>query len=91
MRVIERIEKRLNQNKKGVRTYLTHAAADAAAKRIAEKWDEQPGTYRPIDFYVVFIPAANRWTPVFDLSGWVEKNQIGSYLGFFADAGFFSV
>jgi hypothetical protein len=91
MNIIERIEERLTENKAGVKTYGAYKTAMAKAEELAAKFEQWNNTNVGMDYMVVQLPSNNRWTVVFNLSAWSAKSRTGTYLGWFAQKGFFSI
>ena len=91
MNIIERIEDRLAENKSGTKTYKTYATAQATAEKLSNEFETWNGTAVGVEYTVVMLPKTQRWTVVFNLSKWIQRANVGTYLGWFAQRGFFSV
>lgn len=88
----ERIENRIAENKSSVKTYKTYAAAC----EVGEKFGKLFATYMgkqdaQADYIVVYLPTLNKFTVVFQMMAFLSKYQVGGYLGWFANKGFFSI
>lgn len=89
--IIAAIENRLKENKKGARTYAKYEAAEQIGRNNADLFEKQhPGT-GSMEYIVVFLPYTKRWTVVYNFSKWQARSQQGTYIGWFADLGFWSV
>ncbi len=91
MNIIDRIEERLAENKSSVKTYAAYKSAMAKAEELSQKFEQWNGTNVGMDYLVVKLPLTERWTVVFNLSAWSAKSKTGTYLGWFAQKGFFSI
>ncbi len=91
MNIVHKIEERLQENKSGVKTYATYEAAVGVADRLMREFDQYNGTNLGTDYVVTFLPITKRWTVVFNLSGWAARSKTGTYLGWYASKGFFSI
>jgi hypothetical protein len=89
--LIDSIEERLAENKSGVKTYKTYATAYSTAEELATKFETANDTDVGMQFMVVMLPKTQRWTVVFNLSRWIQMSNRGTYLGWFATKGFFSI
>jgi hypothetical protein len=91
MNVTAQIIQRLTENKQGVRTYAEYDRAEKIGDELSAKFNTWNGTDVPVDFIVTHVPTVNRYTVVFNLSAWSARAKTGTYLGWFAQKGFFSI
>jgi hypothetical protein len=91
MNVLQRIEDNLASNKSSTKTYATHSKAAEVGKRLGAQFNEWNGSSIDVDFIVVYVPSVARYTPVFNLTKWLRAYNNGTFLGWFAHKGFFSI
>ena len=91
MTIIETIEARLTENKSDTKTYKTYERANATAAKLADQFEAYNGVKVGVEYTVVMLPNVGRWTVVFNLTKWLNRANTGTYLGWFAQKGFFSI
>jgi len=89
--VTTQIEARLKENKNGVKTYASHAFANSKGERLAEAAKTYYGVTGELRFLTVYLPTFNRWTVVFLFGEFMRSNNVGGYVGYISDEGFWSV
>ena len=92
MNTVARIEARLAENKGSIKTYKTYEAAEKVGYNLAQDYANFQGVIsNEPEFIVVFLPKSGRFTVVFQLMSYLQRNQLGGYVGWFAQSGFFSI
>ena len=91
MNILDRIEARFTETKTACKLYATTASATKAAEAEVVKLNKAHGTDIDCTYFVVFVPSQQKMTVVFDFSGWVQRYNNGTYLGWFAQRGFYSI
>ena len=91
MNILDRIESRFTETKTACKLYADTAAATKAADREVAKLNKAHDTDIDCLFIITFVPSQQKFTVVFDFSQWVSTYGNGTYLGYFADRGFFSI
>ena len=91
MNILDRIEARFTETKNACKLYATTASATKAAEAEVVKLNKAHGTDIDCTYFVVFVPSQQKMTVVFDFSGWVQRYNNGTYLGWFAQRGFYSI
>ncbi len=90
--LIDRIEDRLAENKNGVKTYAAYANACVAGEKFGAEFARRNGIdHQTTEYIVVYLPNTNRYTVVFRMMDFLNKHQVGGYIGWFANKGFFSI
>ena len=89
--ITQKIEARLAENKNGVKTFASHQFAEARGEKLSAEFNQYNGTDTNFDHIVVFLPHVKRWTVIFNLTQWSARSNTGTYLGWFAQKGFFSI
>lgn len=89
--IIAKIEARLEENKKAAKTYAAYDKAALMGAKLSEEFNAYNGTNCAVEFIPVYLPQTERWTVVFNLSKWCQQTEQGTYLGWFAERGFFSI
>lgn len=89
--LVTEIEARLAENKSSVKTYASFGAAHKVGEKLGSEFNAVNGTDVPVMFIPVFLPETKRWSVVFNLTSWSTKSGTGTYLGWFAQKGFFSI
>jgi hypothetical protein len=91
--ITARIEARLNQNNRSIKTYASHQFARSKAEKLSEQASQYflgSSELQGPDFVITFLPNVKRWTVVFHLSSWLQRHSTGGYVGIFSDEGFFT-
>jgi hypothetical protein len=91
MNVLQRIENILASSKRGTKTYSTPEMATYVGGSMGERFNKFNGTNVDVEFIVVYVPSVARYTVVFNLTKWCATARVGTYLGWFAQKGFFSI
>jgi len=91
MNILDRIERRFTETKKACKLYASTDAADKAAKREIAKLNEAHDADIDCPYIVTFVPSQQKYTVVFDFTRWLQRYNSGTYLGWFAQRGFFSI
>lgn len=91
MNILDRIESRFTQTKTACKLYANADLAAKVAEREIAKLNAAHGTDILCLFIVTFVPSQQKFTVVFDFSQWLSTYGNGTYLGYFADRGFFSI
>ena len=91
MNILDRIEARFTETKTACKLYASAASATKAAEAEVAKLNKAHGTDIDCTYFVVFVPSQQKMTVVFDFSGWVQRYNNGTYLGWFAQRGFYSI
>jgi hypothetical protein len=91
MNILDRIEARFTETKTACKLYANPASATKAAEAEVAKLNKAHGTDIDCTYFVVFVPSQQKMTVVFDFSGWVQRYNNGTYLGWFAQRGFYSI
>jgi uncharacterized membrane protein len=89
--IIDKIETRLQENKKSIKTYADLSKAVDFAARQNKTFMKETGTEENVEFIPVYLPNTGRWTAVFNLTKWLNRTGRGCYLGFFASKGFYTI
>lgn len=87
---VDRIEKRLKENKSSIKTYASHERAFD----IAEKEAQDFSAYNQTDFDPIFMVtqvSTGRWAIVFMLSDYCRRLDNGTDITHFARRGFFCI
>lgn len=88
--VVDRIQRRLKENKSSVKTYASHDRAFFKAEELAQHFS----AYNDTDFDPIFIVvqlSTGRWTSVFMLSEYCNRLDNGTDMTYFARNGFHCV
>jgi hypothetical protein len=85
------IEERIQESKNSVKTYQRHEKAEEMGRELAQAFEQWNNTKVGVRYIVTYLPNRQRWTVIFDLSNWSAKSKQGTYLGWFAQKGFFSI
>ena len=91
MNILDRIEARFTETKTACKLYANAASATKAAEAEVAKLNKAHGTDIDCTYFVVFVPSQQKMTVVFNFSGWVQRYNNGTYLGWFSQRGFYSI
>jgi hypothetical protein len=91
MNILDRIEARFAETKTACKLYATPASATKVAEREVAQLNEAHGTDIGCEYILVFVPSQQKFTVVFNFSRWLQRYNTGTYLGWFAQRGFFSI
>ena len=91
MNILDRIERRFTETKKACKLYASADAADKVAKREIAMLNEAHSAHIDCPYIVTFVPSQQKYTIVFDFTRWLQRYNNGTYLGWFAQRGFFSI
>lgn len=89
--ILNRIEDRLAENKSSVKTYASYSTAHTVAENESNNFEKWNGTDVGMEYVVVMLPKTHRWTVIFNMSKWIQRANTGTYVGWFAQRGFFSI
>lgn len=89
--ITQMIEYRLQENQSSVKTYLRYQKAQEMAQQLVKDFEAYNNTDVGVRYILTFLPNRQRWTVIFDLSNWSARSKQGTYLGWFAQKGFFSI
>ena len=91
MNILDRIEARFTETKTACKLYATTASATKAAEAEVAKLNKAHGVEIDCPYIVTFVPSQQKFTVVFDFTRWLQQYDTGTYLGWFAQRGFFSI
>jgi hypothetical protein len=91
MDILSKIEARFTETKTACKLYTTPASAAQTAEREVTRLNKCHGTDIDCPFIITFVPSQNKYTVVFDFSRWLQRYDSGTYLGYFAQRGFYSI
>ena len=91
MNILEKIETRFTETKNACKLYATTASATKAAEAEVAKLNKAHGVEIDCPYIVTFVPSQQKFTVVFDFTRWLQRYNTGTYLGWFAQRGFFSI
>ena len=91
MNILDRIEARFAETKTACKLYASAASATKAAEAEVAKLNKAHGTDIDCTYFVLFVPSQQKMTVVFNFSGWVQRYNNGTYLGWFSQRGFYSI
>lgn len=91
MNTLEQIEARFTETKSACKLYKTVASAKKAAEAEVAKLNKAHGTNIDCDYVLVHVPSQDKLTIVFNFTKWLQQYNTGTYLGWFAQRGFFSI
>lgn len=91
MNITQAIIDRLTENKSSIKTYADYDRAIKTGEELGAQFETWNGTDVGMDFIVVYIPTVKRYTVVFNMTNWSARSKTGTYLGYFANKGFFSI
>ncbi len=91
MNILEKIETRFTETKSACKLYATAASATKAAEAEIAKLNKAHSTDIDCDYVLVYVPSQDKLTVVFNFTKWLQRYNAGTYLGWFAQRGFFSI
>jgi hypothetical protein len=91
MNILDRIEANFARTKTACKLYATPASATKAAEAEVAKLNEAHGTDIDCAYLVTFVPTQQKYTVIFDFTGWLTRYGTGTYIGWFAQRNFFSI
>lgn len=89
--VTAQIEARLMENKTAVKTYASHQFANSNGQKVADAAKVYYDAAGDLRYLVVFLPTFKRYTVVFLFGEFMRSNNVGGYVGFVNDKGFYTV
>jgi hypothetical protein len=91
MNILEQIEARFTETKTACKLYANAASATKAAEAEVAKLNNAHRASVDCPYVITFVPSQQKFTVVFDFSRWLSGYGNGTYLGWFAQRGFFSI
>ena len=91
MNVLDRIEARFAETKSACKLYASAVSAAKTAEAEVAKLNKAHGVEIDCPYVVTFVPSQQKFTVVFNFSRWLQRYNTGTYLGWFAQRGFFSI
>lgn len=90
--LLTKIENRYKENKAAIKLYKTTVTAQKFAEQYADSFNRYNGTEIPVEYIILYVPAAEAYTVVFNMSKWMHHPKAtGTYLAWFAQQGFWSI
>lgn len=89
--IAKEIEDRLAENKKSIKTYVSHKSAEERGETLGKQWMQIQDTDVPIQFIPVFLPRLKRWTVVFNLTTHLRCSNTGGYIMWLGQQGFYTI
>ena len=102
MNILDRIETRFAETKTACKLYASAASAAKTAEAEVAKLNRAHSVEIDCPYVVTFVPSQQKFTVVFNFSRWLllykenmrrmkQRHNTGTYLGWFAQRGFFSI
>ena len=91
MNILDRIESRFTETKTAYKLYANTASATKAAEAEVARLNKAHNVGIDCPYIITFVPSQQKFTVVFDFTRWLERYNAGTYIGWFALRGFFSI
>lgn len=89
----QQIINRLEENKSSIKTYATYESAVSTAEKMVTftaNYFQLPENHSKMGYIIVGLPSG-RFTIIFQVMEFLNSNELGGYLGFLAEKGFYCI